>query len=854
MQLRFQHPLRSTTTLVLTLLTAVSILVFISSEFLGGSDDHPGAFFINWMGFAVALIAVFSGNAQEFGGAWRFGSLQWNVLLLLLFNVCAYSLNRTIPVFNESVPWLSGLLTVETIAFGTLILVRPHFRENWTSHLLVVVFTLSLWLNLYQTIYVMPHLPLAGMIFWFLGIPLLLFTPPLLLLFCVRMLRRFVQTTPAYWRTIAGTSAFVLIVLTVFTIRYHDVRQTISEQVHTDGSSPELPLWVRVSQRLPRNFVSERVLTAGFRFVQLELDNFGLDQVARNGGNLLHDPIIAVASALSGKIPLPRRDQAQLANAVYQTRHETEERLWSGDALVTDSIETTIQLFPEYGLAYTEIVTTVAAAHNPRVRRWQQEALYSFHLPEGAAVTSGALWLEDGLEYPSILTTKSLADSAYTTIVKRERRDPLLVQWEEGNRVSARVFPVRSDWARRFKIGFVAPLRREHGAFVYVRPRVQGPSALTAHETVRVVGYETKPRIDADLRMRETADGYVWSGGARPNWKITLPYRSPAPRAFVHEGFAYTLHEETDRAVRSRTVRSVYLDLNREWTRADYDATLDRFAGVRCFVWDEQWKLLTPTNRAAYFDALSTLEYSVFPLHCIPDPDVALVLTRSGGYGPVLRDLDGSLFKTNFEAWGNRLPGRAAVVHLGGNVPNPYWKMIREFRLVDFAELDRLDELTFQNGRVRLRVAAETENALTLPGSDLRLVKTPADQTRAQPGAPSHLARLYAYNETLRQIGPRYFRTTYLEEDLIELAQLGNVVTPVSSLLTLETPEDYARFGLKNEETGLKNSQVEDFAQNLAPPTLDLPNDAGGVPEPGEWLLIGLLAASAAWLFWRRFF
>ena len=858
MQLLFQNPLRKPTTQVLVLLNALAILIYTVTEVtLDARDlDEPGVFFFNWVFFGIALIATFFGNRSEFGSSWRFGSLQWNTLLLLLFNVCAYSLNRSIPVFNESVPWLCGLLTVETIAFAALVLVRPHFRENWTSHLLVVVFTLSLWLNFYQTIYTAPVYPFGMMLFWFLGLPLLIFTPLLLLIFSVRVLRRFVLTSGGFWKTILGTSAFVLTVLTVFSIRYNDVQRTIAEQVNTADPAVELPLWVRVSQRLPHNFVSERVLTAGFRFVQLDFTEFGLDGAFGSNGALLHDPVIAVASAISGKVKLSRNEQAQLANAVYQTRHETEERLWSGDNLFTDSIETTIQLFPEYGLAYTEIVTTVAVDFDER-RRWprDKEAIYSFHLPEGAAVTSGSLWLQDGREYKSILTTKSLADSAYTTIVGRERRDPLLVQWEEGNRVSARVFPVRRDWARKFKLGFVAPLRREGDEFVYVRPRVQGPIALTADETVRVVGYESKPRIDADLRMEEDAEGYVWSGKARPGWEITLPYRSPAQRAFVHEGYAYTLSEDGNRAVRTRSVRSVYLDLNKEWSRADFRAALDRFAGLRCFVWDGSWKLLTDSNRDDLFTANAHLEYSVFPLHRIPDPDAALVLTRSGSYGPVLNDLAGSTFKTNFETWGKRLPGRAAVVHLGGGTPNPYWKMIREFRLVDFTELRELDDLTFQNGTARLPVAAETANALTLPGSSLRLIKTPIENIRVQPGAPSHLARLYAYNETLRRIGPRYFEAKFLESELIDLAQLGNVVTPVSSLLTLETAADYERFGLVNEETGLKNSGVEDFTQNLNKPTFNLPGgEAGGVPEPGEWLLIILLAVSAGWLFWRRFF
>jgi hypothetical protein len=49
------------------------------------------------------------------------------------------------------------------------------------------------------------------------------------------------------------------------------------------------------------------------------------------------------------------------------------------------------------------------------------------------------------------------------------------------------------------------------------------------------------------------------------------------------------------------------------------------------------------------------------------------------------------------------------------------------------------------------------------------------------------------------------------------------VVSPVSSLIVLETKEDYERFGIKDKDNSLYNATK---------------NSSGAVPEPHEWALI----------------
>ena len=57
----------------------------------------------------------------------------------------------------------------------------------------------------------------------------------------------------------------------------------------------------------------------------------------------------------------------------------------------------------------------------------------------------------------------------------------------------------------------------------------------------------------------------------------------------------------------------------------------------------------------------------------------------------------------------------------------------------------------------------------------------------------------------------------------MEEARKAYVVTPVSSLVVLETQQDYDRFKIQDTDNSLKNASMK---------------SKGAVPEPHEWALI----------------
>jgi XrtN system VIT domain protein len=127
----------------------------------------------------------------------------------------------------------------------------------------------------------------------------------------------------------------------------------------------------------------------------------------------------------------------------------------------------------------------------------------------------------------------------------------------------------------------------------------------------------------------------------------------------------------------------------------------------------------------------------------------------------------------------------------------------------------------------------ENESVVALPQAGALIVESDSTATGK---APDHLFRLFAYNKILRELNTRAGEEE--PADLLRLAEQAYVVTPISSLVTLETKEDYERFGIKKTEglPSLGNAWT---------------NGAGSVPEPHEWALIALLVISA-WLAWRR--
>ena len=70
----------------------------------------------------------------------------------------------------------------------------------------------------------------------------------------------------------------------------------------------------------------------------------------------------------------------------------------------------------------------------------------------------------------------------------------------------------------------------------------------------------------------------------------------------------------------------------------------------------------------------------------------------------------------------------------------------------------------------------------------------------------------------------------------VDLAKDANIVTPISSLIVLETDADYEKNGIEKNINTLGNASI---------------NNDGAVPEPHEWAMI-VLGLTALFFYYKR--
>jgi XrtN system VIT domain protein len=106
--------------------------------------------------------------------------------------------------------------------------------------------------------------------------------------------------------------------------------------------------------------------------------------------------------------------------------------------------------------------------------------------------------------------------------------------------------------------------------------------------------------------------------------------------------------------------------------------------------------------------------------------------------------------------------------------------------------------------------------------------------------------RLFSYNQILKKIGKGYFKSGYENQDLIDIASTAHIVSPISSMIVLETKKDYERFDIEENEDGLGNASNKNGLENATK------SSSGAVPEPHEWCFILLISFGLLFLQFKK--
>lgn len=770
--------------------------------------DVPGdfEFFIFCLHYATAVVLFFTLMRSKQSAYYQ----SKFTIMLLTFLVSAFALNRVIPVFKESASWLCVALLVTGL--NMLLFHLWNSLPVWAKRCMSFMMGAGMLLLAYFALYLMPLYGFSVIGLLVLGISIHTFVPAFLIIHNWNVLRK------TAFRMQRGLTFFItgaviaLAAVAVYATCYRSEVMKfnrIYNRTAAEGSG-SLPTWIEAMQRTSGGFMEDKVLKSKVAYLGFEDENFRFFPDVDFGSDLrsekrCHDPLITIASATSPALLAPVEDRYRILASLHQKRHDAQERFWTGKDLYTQYVNTRVKIWPKLHLAYTEKMLTVVNREFG-----QQEAIYTFHLPEGGVVTSLSLWI-NGKEEKAILTTKEKADTAYRNIVGRERRDPSLAQWQEGNTVSVRVFPVAGKENRRFRIGFTAPLSIDNNEkkLHYDNISFEGPSPYNASEdvTVQVIGQPER----------------TWSRSYKEDWNIELQDVPIEPNNFSFNGNAYTLQPYTPEREAVHTDK-VYLDVNAAWTEKEFEEVLALAAPRPVYVWlrDELIKV-ERGNKAACIRYLRKQRFSMFPLFTIRDPEHALLITKSTPESPSLDDLDGSEFKMKLSAYLAK-PDQSKIRLLNiGDELSPYLKSLKEFRVFRYEKGGiLLLKLLLDNGTFAKDL--ENDNRIVIDQSNMMITRSPA-ATAAVPvnTAPDHLLRLFNYNHIMQQTGKGLITGSAGQDSLVAAAKEAYVVSPLSSLIVLETQKDYDRFDIRDDGNSLRNASMK---------------STGAVPEPHEWALI----------------
>jgi XrtN system VIT domain protein len=744
--------------------------------------------------------------------------IEYTALVLVLWFISAFSLNRFMNIFNSSSTWLSVYICIACIA-----IVLSTIQEAFglvVKHLLTFILAASTFLFIYYAIYLIPYYALSALAAIFLGLSIHSYVPLFLSIVTIAFLVISVKRIPALKYSIAAGFLIPVFIIAWFTFEWSQLNKSVSlSQNHNSLNESPLPEWAVIAAQLPKSLITEKYMKADLVYTTPDEDTnwFWGDVKSSFAEPKKHDPLIVFASFWSGKPNLNDEDRIKILKSIYDSRHLAEERLWSGDDLETQSVTTNIKMYPEYRMAYTEKTLSI---HNNSQRQWgtNHEAIYTFHLPEGSVVSSLSLWI-NGIEEKARLTTKGKADSAYKTIVGVESRDPSVVHWQEGNTVSVRVFPCTNEENRKFKIGITSPLKKENNQLIYENTWFDGPTAKSAEESIQLDFSNPPKQLDTDLKLQKNGK-YTADRQYKDKWTLSFGKTELSPQLFSFGGNSYQLKEARAIPMAFKPM-AIYLDLNRSWSEQELKTLWPQISQQNVYVVKEKLIKVTAENLSSVYRDFSDLNFSLFPFYEIPDPENALVISKSSGNEPNLRDLENSKFQKKTSTF--FASAKSFHLYQLGRQSSPYLKTLKEFGLFNYNEGD-LDKLIGQLRTNQFKTFDEEENSLMIPNAEMKVEKI---KGIVNTNAPDHLLRLFAYNDILKKVGATYFEKDYVQDDLLATADQAFIVSPISSMIILESQKDYDRFGIEESKDSLKNASIQ---------------SSGAAPEPHEWMLIMLCA------------
>ncbi|SFD12461.1 XrtN system VIT domain-containing protein [Flavobacterium phragmitis] len=746
--------------------------------------------------------------------------------LFLNWLIGCFSLNIFIPIFENLPVWV--YLVTLLFCFSNFFIYNTQNRSN-TTLILFFINGLSYTIILYYTLYLLPISIISVVTILLLGLGFYGLVPALISLIHFIKLVKLFHEDSQYFISFSTGILSILIALFAFTFRLNSESKKISQNQISKSFdyNEDLPDYIRISQHLEPNFFNEILLKKDLVY-KSQKDFFSLRGFDSFGGRQynerkIHNPFITIAYSFCNDLDLSTDDRINILKSNFDKRLETEEQLWSGEDLFTKEIKEDIKIYPASRLAYTEITMHIAC----KKESWQdKEAIYSFQLPEGSVATSLSLWV-NGIERKGVLTTKEKAQAAYKQIVGVESRDPSLMQWKEGNKVVVRVFPVSYEKPRTFKCGFTTPLQAGQTEMKYKSISIKGPNVSNASTLSRIqITDNSKVRTSKNFELKNNF--YVNTSKGLDDWEASMPLsKTFQTSSFTWKDKTYKI-EEIQKIAVPFSPSEIILDLNSNWTLTEIESFVN-LDGSSIYVYKDKEKTAINRDNFKTIQAeFNNLHYSLLPLYKITKN--SLIITKSGTFSANFEELDGSEYLNKIRTATQQQ--NLKVINFSPEI-NPFWQTVKEQKYVDYYQS------TLQNSLKMIKqhqfaVYKTKETSVNIEPAGISIQETARDSSFKDNG-PNHIYRMYAFGKVLEE-QVKIQNDTLASNKYVTLAKDANIVTPISSLIVLETDEDYKKNGIEKNVDTLGNASIK--------------ND-GAVPEPHEWVLI-IIGLTTLFVYYRK--
>ena len=707
--------------------------------------------------------------------------------------------------------------------------IYSNFKQKAITPISYFTNGLSFLLIIYYAIYLIPIAPISLLGILALGLGFYGLVPMIVLISHSVTLVKILPNNKNNSILFSIGMITVFIGMILFTIMLNDESEKIGANSVTKSfeNNEDLPAYISISQNLKPNFFNEILLKKDIVYISTEnffefrsFNTFGNKQYNERK---THNPFINIAYLFAQDLNLSADDRINILKSNFDKRLETEEQLWSGRDLMTKNIKEDIKIYSKERLAYTEITMDITCEKDS----WgQKEAIYSFQLPEGSVATSLSLWV-NGIERKGVLTTKEKAEKAYKQIVGVEARDPSLMQWKEGNKVVVRVFPIAYDLPRTFKCGFTTPLKVEGKEMKYKSLNIKGPNISNA-ETVSRIQMVGNGKFKADKDFELKNNFYSNESKGFDSWEAVMPLSNQTyATSFTWKDKVYEI-KPIEKEIFAFKPSEIILDLNNNWDLNEVKEIVNQ-NDKKYFVFaNNQKQEITSVNYEEVFLQFENLQYSLLPLFKVQEN--SLIITKSGTFSANFEELQTSNYLTKLKKGTKNK--NLKVINISEEI-NPFWQTVKEQKYVEYLKTDLKNCIGLINKNQFISFATD-ENTINIEPSNIS-IEEKSSATSSSNGS-NHIYRMYAFGKVLEE-QVKIQEDSLAVNQYVALAKEANIVTPISSLIVLETDADYEKNGIEKNVNTLGNASI---------------NNDGAVPEPHEWLMI-IAGLSLLFLYYKKY-